>query len=294
MTLPTEDGIYEGIRWEDYKRIDRVNWSKLKHMKRSPFHFRAAQLEQDEDTDAMLVGRACHVAVLEPERWLASYAIWDGGRRYGKEWDKFKAANEGMELLTAAQRDQVIALQKAVLADKDAREHLQGGAAELTVLWTHVVETLAGLPGFAIRCKARLDATGKAITDLKTTRDASPEAFTRQCWNLDYYGQAAFYVDGYAAATRTSPRPYAIVAAENYGGNAVQLYRLPERSLDHGRVQYRSHLEVLNQCRLQNRWPGYADGPVELELPRWAQEQDQEDDSDISGLSLEFDQEQHA
>lgn len=293
MTLPTEDGIYPGLSWDDYARIPRVNMSKLRHIGRSPFHFRAAELEPDQDTDEKLEGRACHVATLEPERWLAAYAIWDGPRRAGKEWDKFCAENHGMEILTVKQRDRIIAIQKAVRSDEYAAPLLRNGAAEVTVLWTHVEPALGGSPGFSIKCKGRLDFTNLSISDLKTSRDASPDAFAKQSWSMGHHVAGAWYVDGYAAATNGELRPYSIIAVDKASPHAVQVYRMPEGHLNIGRATYRGYLVRLNECRTKNHWPAYAEGPIDLGLPKWAQ-QDDEEEEDISGIGLEFGEEAHA
>lgn len=277
MKTPTETGVFEQVPRIIYDRIERTNWSRLKYLKRSPAHFRAAGLEQDDDTDAKRVGRATHVAVLEPERFRAGWAVWDGGRRYGKEWDKFCAANEGLEILTEEQFQQVTAIATAARGDEHAAKYLRNGSAEVTALWTH---TTPGVNGFAIDCKARLDFTTSAIVDLKTSKDVSPEGFARTSWNYDYQGQAAFYVDGYEAATGKR-LPYVIVAVESQAPFIVQVYRVPEHVLAIGRDQYRSYLERLAFCRRTNRWPGYAEGELELGLPGWVRTEE-----DPSGLGL--------
>lgn len=283
---PIETGVYTAVTRENYDRIERVNFSSLKHLKRSPAHYRAAITKRiDEDTDAMRVGRATHVAALEPERFRASHAVWDGGRRYGKEWDKFCATNAGLEILTEDQYQLVTALASAVRTHEAAAKYLTGGAAEVTMLWDHV-EPANGTQGFTIQCKGRIDfaPNGGAIPDLKTTRDASPDAFSRQSWDLDYAARAAFYVDGYAAAHGGEVLPFVMIAVEKEEPYLVQVYTMPDALLEMGRDTYRQLLARLAQCRAENRWPGYADGPLELQLPRWMRA----DNDDVTGLGLVF------
>lgn len=289
MKPPNEAGLFTHVPREDYDRIDRINWSALKHMKRSPFHFREAAREKvDKDTDAMRVGRATHIATLEPERFRATHAVWDGGRRYGKEWDKFCEKNAGYEILTEDQYQQVVTISKAVLSHEIAARWLRAGSSEVTLQWTHLLPDLEEGRPFPIECKARLDFAPNVagVVDLKTTRDASPEAFGRQAWNLDYLGQAAMYQDGYAAVNGGVRMPYVIVAVESAAPHAVQVYRVPERLLKLGRAMYVGFLETLAECRRQNRWPGYSDGELELDVPRWAQAQNDDDDQDVTGLGL--------
>lgn len=282
---PIEDGVYTGVTRENYELIDRANFSKIKLLKKSPAHFLASMLQRaEDDTDALRIGRATHVAVLEPERFLSAYAIWDGGTRRGDLWNKFQKQHEGLEILKEDHYQQVRAIADAVKADKHAAKYLQNGSAEVTMLWTHK-EPSNGVPGFDMKCKGRLDfgANAGAIVDLKTARDASPDGFSRAAWNLDYAVQAAFYRDGYAAAHGGELLPYVIVAVEKEPPYVVQVYRMPEQLLDMGRDAYRALLHRLNECRSTNSWPGYAAGPLDLELPRWMRSE-----NDVSGLGLEF------
>src|SRR5258708_4790284 len=94
------DGVYFDLSREDYDNIVAVNWSTLKHMDRSPAHYRQELLEWDHDTSAKKRGRVSHLAIFEPERWRNSVAVWDGDRRAGKLWEQFVERNKGLELLT--------------------------------------------------------------------------------------------------------------------------------------------------------------------------------------------------
>lgn len=283
---PTTDGLYRDVSRENYNRIDRVNWSTLRHMKKSPKHYRANLTQKvQEDTDAMRLGRAVHVAALEPERFRAQYVVWDGGRRYGKEWDKFQAQHEGLEILTEDQYELVQAITDAALSDAHAAKYLRGGAAEVSMLWTHHQEADAPLPAITIECKGRLDfaADFGALVDLKTTRDASPEAFARAAYNMDFCAQLAMYQDGYAATNAGVVLPCVLVAVENQFPFAVQVYRVPDALIERGRETYRDLLLTLAACRFTNAYPGYSDGELELDLPRWARPMG----DDLSALDLE-------
>lgn len=289
--MENKTGIYTGVSREEYDLIDRMNFSVLTHMKKSPAHCLAAQMKRlKADSDALRFGRAGHVAALEPEKFRSQWTAWNGGTRRGKEWDAFqaKAAAAGLEILKQDEYEAVLDIATRVHSDEHAARYLRNGSSEVTLLWTH---TQPGVGGFEVLCKGRIDFAGEAgaIVDLKTTRDASPEAFAKQCWNLDYAARAAFYVDGEAAARRGNPLPYVLVAVEKDEPYVVQVYTVPVHILDMGRDVYRGHLARLAQCRRENRWPGYATGPLELGLPSWLQK-----DDDISGVGLEFPEEQHA
>ncbi len=150
-------------------------------------------------------------------------------------------------------------------------KYFAGGKTEVTVLWTHVVEPVAGLAGYSIDCKCRIDFLSNigAIADLKTTTDASPEKFGRHAFNLEYHVQAAMQVDGYKAATGIT-LPYVWPVVETSTPYVVQVYDALPEQLELGRIRYRGLLDQLNVCREESDWPGYAKSSMALQLPRWA------------------------
>jgi hypothetical protein len=280
MALPLKPGIYPGVTREEYDLLRQLRWSHLKYMVRSPAHFRWAAMQQDEDTDARKLGRVTHLATFEPEQYVSTVAVWDGGTRRGKDWDSFCAKHKGKEIVTEKMHEQAMAISQAARANKDAAPYLSGGMAELTVLWQRPEPLL-------FDCKARVDfvAEAGAIVDLKTCEDSGQDAFGRASWSYRYHTQAAWYVDGYELATGRR-LPYVIVAVEKSPPHVVTVYRVKAADLRRGREEYVELLERLAHCRKANHWPGYADGEVELELPAWATNDD--DESDPTGMGLEI------
>ena len=59
----------------EYDAIEAISITRLKELRRSPQHYRYA-LEHPKHTDALTLGIATHVAVLEPERFERDFAIW--------------------------------------------------------------------------------------------------------------------------------------------------------------------------------------------------------------------------
>jgi hypothetical protein len=273
-------------RAEYDKLSDRVNFSTLKLMGKSPAHYRdRIQNPPGPDSDAMRLGRAIHLAVLEPQRFRDEVVRWTGGRRAGGEWTAFAAAHAAQEILTQPEWERCLAVQAAVRASDSASRYLLQGQAEQTVLWRHQRPALREFPELGFDCRGRLDWIGlDAIVDLKTTRDASPEAFGRSCWQFAYHAQSAFYADGYEAATGQQ-LPFVVVAVETTAPYVVQCYRVPDHVLEIGRETYRAWLDRLDLCRRENRWPGYAMEELELALPRWAVPQD---DESIDEVGLTF------
>ncbi len=161
----------------------------------------------------------------------------------------------------------------------------RNGKYEVTIFWTYVEPAVGGFDGFEIQCKSRLDfITDGSLVDLKSCRDASPGAFGRQVINLSYLEQCFFY--GLAYFSVTGRRlPYRFIAALNNAPFIVQVYLVPERLVQVGGENCRGWLRQLNQCRLTSSWPGYSEGELELEVPAWA---DPQDEDDPTGLGIEF------
>lgn len=256
---------------EAYDALPRVNWSTAKHMGKSPLHYHHALLADSPDTGPRKRGRATHLAVYEPDRFRSECVVWTEGTRRGKAWEAFKAEHRGRELLTESEHATAVTLAKAVRSSAMAAPFISGGKGEQTVLWVHTEPTVGGVEGFSLECKARVDfvANVGAIVDLKTTRDASPEGFGREVARYEYHCQAAFYVDGYEAATGVR-LPYVIVAVEAAAPHVVQVYRVPEDLLYLGRDRYRALLRRIHDARSNSSWPGYHTEPLDLTLPRWA------------------------
>lgn len=273
------DGIHPVVSRERYDAIERVNFSTLKLLEKSPAHYRHGLITPPADTDPKKLGRVVHIAAFEPERFRNAIAVWDGGTRRGKDWEAFKARNEGRELLTEHEYERCMAIQAAVRAKASAARYLQGGGGEVSLLWT----ATAPESGKEIPAKGRIDFdTDTALVDLKTTRCAKPGVFERQAFGLQYHAQAAWYVDGYFCATGKR-KPYVVVAVESDPPHAVQVYRVPDSHLELGRVAYGGWLDQLVFCRENNLWPEYTnDMELELQLPPWMAE------GDVDGLGLDF------
>src|SRR4051812_43722046 len=112
MSAELKQGVYLDISREQYDAIENVNMSSLLHMEMSPFHYRYFLVNKRPDTDPMRVGRAVHVAALEPERFSASWGVWMEGQRRGKAWQAFKQKYDG-ETLTEDQCTEVKAIARA-------------------------------------------------------------------------------------------------------------------------------------------------------------------------------------
>jgi hypothetical protein len=135
-----------------------------------------------ETSEAMDIGTALHLAVLEPDRLAARVALCPGD-----DW-RTKAAREAREQAQASglisllgkHIDLVYALRKALLANEFVAHMLDGAQTEVSYFWDD-----EGIP-----CKARADIItrdGLAIGDLKSSANASPEFFQRRAFDAGHF-----------------------------------------------------------------------------------------------------------
>lgn len=265
-------GIYQGMAEAVYRAHHAVSQSDLKLLRDNPpakAHW--LKMNPKEQTPAMALGQITHHAVIEPSLFEQEYVVRPKGmeRRSNKgklAWKKFEEENEGKIVLTKADWDQVCQIRDAVWAHPLASEILEGRKlTEASVFWED--------PDTGLELKGRMDAIGEGprgttITDLKTTIDASPQAFGRQAANLGYAFQASFYLD---ALDILSPRErsFVLIAVEKTAPFLVAVYEFDWTAIDAGRRAYRSALLQWAECMKTGIWPGYPHLQT-LELPRWA------------------------
>lgn len=272
---------------EDYHRSPAISKSGLDRLAISPEHYQAYLMEPREETAAMKVGTAVHMAVLEPERFKATYAPFDdseicasiGGAKPRattkyKEWlEGYKAANAGLILLDGADYKYIYDIVDSVLLRETPCKILSAnGAAEHSFFWTD--------PETGVECKCRPDylRDDGYIIDLKTTEDASPWGFERSAEKYRYWVQAAFYKQGVEAVTGIEVKGFVFIAVEKKPPYAVACYAADEAMIAAGDEEVRRCLAIYKACDEANDWPGYPDGIMPLSRPAWANKKYMGDD----------------
>lgn len=265
------------LSFRDYAAIDAVNWSTLSAMRKSPLHYRHLLNRGRADTKELKLGRAGHVAVLEPERFLTDYAVFGGKVRKGKAWDAFKADNAGREILKLPEYERCLAIAEAVRSHSEAARYLAAGIPEETIRWTD--------PETRLACKGRIDwvsSSRRAKVDLKTARDIEMPVFARAVLRYGYHTQSAFYEDGWSTQ-HGEQLPSVIIAVESSEPYDVGVFRIDEDTVELGRDEYKKLLAQLSVHRGLDTWPGRYPLEMRLELPPWAFGDDE--DSEDLGLT---------
>lgn len=276
MNKPTP-GIYEGISFEEYCSWDAVNNSSLSPALRSGLHYNHAQDNPREDTDAFRFGRLAHEGRLEPAAVLDRYAVMpdltqdilvDGKpsknprntKEYKQRVENWNKQNGGKQVVTVDEFERVKGVLDRLWATQRTREWFTSeGPAEVSVVW---IDPLTGL-----LCKCRIDkvVSDHLLGDLKTTRDAV--RFESAMFDYGYDRQAAFYVDGWRAATGHYAQ-FAFAAIESDPPHGIRAALASPGVIVEGRRKYQKALQVLASLKAGEAPKGYEQ-PDEFDLPRW-------------------------
>lgn len=262
-------GVYTDLSYDKYARINAVRSSDLKLFTRTPAHARYAMMHPEQSA-AMVLGNATHVAILEPDKFARTYVVapkLDRRTTAGKAaWQQFLDENKDRIPLSAEEHEVCCAMQKAVAEFPLAHQLVSSpGKTEATVVWE---DAATGL-----RCKARLDRfmtlNGySTIVDLKTARDASERGFARDAANFAYHLQAAWYLRGCDALSPV-PRRFVFIVVEKEPPHCVALYELDEQFLAAGRALCDRTLALYARSMETGHWPGYRAGIGTLYAPSW-------------------------
>jgi len=264
-TQQQEDAMY-------HADVSRIGKSGLDLIAQSPAHYWAKYLdpkrEREKETSALITGRAVHAAILEPhvfhERFVIEPEINKRTNDGREAYAKFMHENARKTIISMDTYDQCQRMREAVYKHPAAMELIQNGVAEKRIDFTE--------PNTSAPCKCKPDFLSESgfIVDIKTTEDASREAFGRSSFKYRYHVQAAFYCDGLTLATGNPPKGFVFIAVEKNPPYAVAVYFVDEPTFTLGRDTYLRDVEVYMRCATNNEWPAYGDMVTALQLPTWA------------------------
>lgn len=251
---------------DEYFSHSAMNVSLLSAIDKSPANFAWRKENRQVDTDALRIGRICHLAALELDRFSKEVIVFRGVRR-GKKWDEFQAQNSDRLIVSESEYATAVGVSMALGSHPVAGPLLNGGEYEQSCIWAHPSGR---------ECKVRFDLVDvdrELIVDLKTTRDASNDSFGRSAHSYLYNARAAFYCDAYEQTHGHTPR-YVLIAVEKVPPYHIGCYELDPEDLETGRAKYERWLATLDQCERTNRWPGLNnDELVDLRMPPWSRDE---------------------
>lgn len=269
---------------DEYRDDPGLNWSRLRLMATSPLAFRA---NVRRESAGFAMGTLVHTLVLEPELFDSRYAVWNGGRRAGKEFEAFRAENAGRDLIKAEELEQATRAAQAVFSHPVAGLLFVGGEAEVSLYWDEPLGNghtrMKGRADYVIHSLDKVQAQAldlepgaRVLVDLKTTRDVDPDGFARACARYQYHGQFAHYARGLAEVHGQVAAVFA-VAVQVEEPHDVGVYRMHEEDwLWQGEQLRERLLKRYHECRMLEEWPGACPRWQRLPVPRWVNEEREE------------------
>lgn len=260
----------------EYHRGPGLSSTGVRRFRRSPFHFRALAADRedrpdldDDQTAAMFNGTLVHCATLEPAQFHLRYAIGPDVRKNSAEWREFVASAGTRTPITSLQAVRAMAQAEALRSLPDVAPLLSKGEPEQSAFWID--------PDTGVLCKCRPDwvtpvahGTGSMLLDVKTTTDASEDAFARTVVNYGYHQQADWYVKGWGHASRRHVYGFVFAVVESTFPFAAASYILDDDALQQARRMNHKALRQFAECERRQEWPGYPKGMQVLSLPAWA------------------------
>jgi len=254
---------------KEYFEKDAVSATLLKAViKQSPVHAEE-RMKSFVPTANMKLGTAFHARVLETEKYddlIACAPDCDKRTKAGKEAHaKFLERVGDKTVITQEQGNVVELMWESCQVHPEVNRLMEQ---------CYATEFQSFFEFSGMECKAMIDMCDNegTIVDIKTTQDASPDAFMRQSANLLYHLQLAWYAN--AMGLKWDEVNAYIIAVENTAPHGVAVYKFSQSALlngwelcKHGMKLWKEH--KMNVALGDGSYP-YTDGVLELELPVWA------------------------
>lgn len=265
----------KGIRIsnKEYREREGVSSTDLKKIAKSPAHFRYWKDNPQEDTPALLFGRACHKYMLENGEFFSEFAVApnvDRRTKAGKEeWAVFEADNADKDIISVTDFEKIQEMHKA-LYDTPFVKKLLSGEKELSFF--HADESTGLVLKARPDCLTEVGETN-ILVDYKTTDNADSDDFMRQAIKLMYDLQMSYYRD---ILEKETGKQYSVIfiAQEKSAPYCVNIMEANEYFLKSGKDMYRTMLDRYAECKETDDWYGYTrNGINTLGLPNWLQKQ---------------------
>lgn len=261
-----EDGLHLDVPFGEYFKLNRLNWSSLKKLRKTPRHLKWERDHGSRDRPFLTVGRAVHCRVLTPERAGEEVATWSGGSRRGKAFEAWKAAlpDSITTIVLESEMEDVLGMSDAILGHETASVLLEDATPEVTMLWTDQ---------HGNACKGRVDGLcdGHMLPfDIKTTSQIDPLLLGRQFADLDYLGQGEFYAQGLFACGWDQRHPMVYICVESSPPYSVRLVTGSEDDRFYYRGVIDEWSEAYAKCLATDAWPSYSPDITLVELPPWS------------------------
>lgn len=255
-------GIIKDMSNEMYHSTSGISSSAVKTVyKKSLAHWKG---EKRTQTAAFTIGSATHAALLEPERDLL---VKGGKTKNTKTWLGLKAdLKPDQVLLTEVEYHVVNRMATSVLSNNLCRNILKDKDRQ------NEVSIFAEDPftGLVIKCRpdCMIEHEG-SLYDVKTTQDASPHGFARECQTYAYDLQAAHYIWTCQKAGLTHIKNFSFICVEKSAPYASHVHHVSEELLESATERMHRTLAVIAEAEVKDDYgTGWGEYTI-LEKPKW-------------------------
>lgn len=260
------DRIVRGMPAEEYHAHPALSRGGIAKLLVTPAHYRHSIEAKEElpTSDALRLGAAFHLLLLEPKQFPERVAIGPDVARNTTVWKDFAKDFPRHLLIKNEEYQKLLEMANAILAHPAAKEVLTGnGMIEASMFWTDL-ET-------GVECRARADwlRHDGLMVDVKSCVSAAPEAFARAVHDKNYHVQDAHYRDGFSTIMKSESPGFVFIAVEKTPPYAVAVYVLEPEFLAIGSARRRRGLDLYAQCKAADHWPAYPQTITPLAAPRW-------------------------
>lgn len=258
---PPVNKLHHPITRAEYFALPGINQSALKHIAKSPKHFKyrvdhpmvpTAEMQMGAYYDHLVFGSECDVAVCPFD---------DFRKQEARTWKEENMA-AGRTIVTKEQQVRAHRMLEEIKNSPAAQKLLSKGRAQV-----------------AFSCELTPGVTGKGlldwlsddyfvVVDLKVTTDASRDKFQRHLLAMGYDVQMAMYVWGIEAVTGDACGA-AWIVIEDEEPHDVAVWVAEPDILKRGRKLLMDRLALWADCMKSGEWPGYTPQPAPIALPAW-------------------------
>lgn len=227
---------------------------------RRTFHARyiTKTAPRDTETNAMRIGTASHVSVLQPDRFNELIAIIppdvlsSNGARMGNKWKEYEEtqATLGKTCVKESEIKDILAMREAIKADALCKWITSPRAICETPIYWQDEETgleLRCLPDFVLPLEDKL-----LCADLKTCADI--ETFDKAV-STNYFMQEPHYLAGLRSVYGNEIEiMFGFVAVQKTPPYPVNLFQMTERMSAEAHELWRNALRIVAECKKTNNW----------------------------------------
>jgi|GEM_PF-1549388 len=234
----------------------------------TPQNFKIKLKTEREQTEAMKIGTACHMAVFDFDDFVkkvkAEPEVNKRTKAGKEELAKFYDENREKLILAPNDLDRIEGIAESVQNNEIVSKLLNDSQHNL-------IEMAAWFKWHNVICKFKPDFFNikkNLIIDLKTTNAGHFSAFQKSIRDYNYDTQAALYLRGMKEITGNDYR-FLWIVVEKFPPYNVYLWYPAERMLDQAELKLINALELISDCEENKFWPGVPKEALEIDFTNY-------------------------